>query len=152
TLLNVPEIVDGVMPYPNYLSEESTLSPRHRELLILRVAWLCGSDQLWATHAARARSAGLSDTEIKRIAQGPDAEGWDPFEATLLRLTDQSRRAAFPRLCSRRDGDRPEKLQPRWMFGGHAEGLFERKTGAGERAFLEKPPDQRDPVRHPARR
>lgn len=89
TLLNVPEIVDGVMPYTNYLAEESTLSPRHRELLILRAAWLCSSDPLWAAHAARARSAGLTDTEIKRVAQGPDAGGWDPFEATLLRLTDQ---------------------------------------------------------------
>jgi alkylhydroperoxidase family enzyme len=89
TLLNVPEIVDGVMPYTNYLAEESTLSPRHRELLILRVAWLCSSDPLWATHAARAKSAGLTGAEIKRVAQGPEAGGWDPFEATLLRLTDQ---------------------------------------------------------------
>jgi alkylhydroperoxidase family enzyme len=89
TLLNVPEIVDGVMPYTNYLSEESTLSARDRELLILRVAWLCNSDPLWATHAARARSAGLTSAEIKRVAQGPDTAGWDPFEATLLRLTDQ---------------------------------------------------------------
>jgi alkylhydroperoxidase family enzyme len=89
TLLNVPEIVDGVMPYTNYLAEESTLSPRHRELLILRVAWLCSSDPLWATHAARARGAGLTSAEIKRVAQGPEAGGWDPFEATLLRLTDQ---------------------------------------------------------------
>jgi len=89
TLLNVPEIVDGVMPYTNYLAEESTLSPRHRELLILRVAWLCSSDPLWATHAARAKDAGLNSAEIKKVAQGPEAAGWDPFEATLLRLTDQ---------------------------------------------------------------
>jgi len=89
TLLNVPEIVDGVMPYTNYLAEESTLSPRHRELLILRVAWLCASDSLWATHAARARSAGLTSAEIKNVAQGPETKGWDPFEATLLRLADQ---------------------------------------------------------------
>src|SRR5262245_26699965 len=28
TLLQLPELVDGVMPYTNYLSGESTLSPR----------------------------------------------------------------------------------------------------------------------------
>jgi 4-carboxymuconolactone decarboxylase len=89
TLLNVPDIVDGVMPYTNFLSDESTLSPRHRELLILRVAWLCANEPLWATHAARARSAGLTTAEIKNIARGPDAPGWDPFDATLLRLADQ---------------------------------------------------------------
>ncbi|MGE3507776.1 MAG: carboxymuconolactone decarboxylase family protein [Vicinamibacterales bacterium] len=89
TLLHSPDLVDGVMPYTLYLSNESTLSPRHRELLILRVAWLCGTPSMWATHGARARSAGFTAAEIRRIAQGPDASGWDPFEATLLRLADQ---------------------------------------------------------------
>jgi alkylhydroperoxidase family enzyme len=89
TLLHVPAMVDGVMPYTIYLSEESSLTPRHRELLILRTAWLCGNDALWSRHAARARAAGISAAEIRRIAEGPDAAGWNPFEATLLRLADQ---------------------------------------------------------------
>jgi alkylhydroperoxidase family enzyme len=89
TLLQLPELVDGVMPYTNYLSEESTLTPRHREILVLRAAWLAGSQPLWATHAASARKAGMSAADIRRVAQGPDASGWDPFDATLLRLADQ---------------------------------------------------------------
>jgi alkylhydroperoxidase family enzyme len=89
TLLHLPELVDGVMPYTRYLLEESSLSPRHRELLVLRAAWLLGSQPLWATHAVRAGTAGLSANEIRRVAQGPDTAGWDPFEATLLRLADQ---------------------------------------------------------------
>ncbi len=89
TLLNVPEIVEGALPVTIYLTEESTLSPRHRELLILRTAWLCGSQPLWAKHAARARGAGLSPDELRRIAQGPDAAGWAPFEKTLLQAADQ---------------------------------------------------------------
>lgn len=89
TLLNVPELAEAVMPYTVYLSEESSLSPRHRELLVLRVAWLCGNQPLWAAHVPRAKIAGLDAAAIRRIAQGPDAAGWDPFEATLLRLADQ---------------------------------------------------------------
>ena len=72
TLLNLPELVDGVMPYTNYLLNESSLPPRQRELLVLRAAWLLGNHPLWATHAAAARNAGLTATEIRRIAQGPD--------------------------------------------------------------------------------
>ena len=79
TMLHLPELVEGVMPFTIYLTEESSLSPRHRELLVLRVAWLCGNQPLWATHAARARKAGLTTSEIRRIAEGPDASGWDPF-------------------------------------------------------------------------
>ncbi len=89
TLLNVPTIVEGLMPFTVYLTDESTLSPRHRSLLILRAAWLCGNQPIWATNAARARDAGMADDEIRRIAEGPDAAGWDSFERTLLQLADQ---------------------------------------------------------------
>jgi alkylhydroperoxidase family enzyme len=89
TLLHVPEIVDGLMPFTIYLSEESSLSPRHRELLVLRTAWLCGSQVVWSSHAQRARTLGMTAGDIRRIAQGPDTPGWDTFEATLLRLADQ---------------------------------------------------------------
>lgn len=89
TLLRVPELAEGVMPYTTYLSAETSLSPRVRELLILRVAWLGGSQPLWAGHVPRARMYGLDDGAIRRIAEGPDAPGWDSFDATLLRLADQ---------------------------------------------------------------
>jgi alkylhydroperoxidase family enzyme len=85
----LPELVEGVMPLTAYLSDESLLSARHRELLILRAAWLCSNQPLWAGHAARAERAGMTKAEVRRVAQGPDAPGWDPFEATLLRLADQ---------------------------------------------------------------
>jgi 4-carboxymuconolactone decarboxylase len=89
TLLNLPDLFNGVMPYTNYLSAESSLLPRHRELLILRAAWLCASHALWANQAERARSAGLSTADLRRVAEGPDAKGWEPFDATLLQLADQ---------------------------------------------------------------
>ena len=89
TLLNVPEIVEGLMPFTVYLTEESTLSPRHRELLILRAAWLCGSQPLWATHAARAKDDGMTDAELRRVAEGASAAGWDPLERALLQFADQ---------------------------------------------------------------
>ena len=89
TLLNLPELVDAVMPYTNYLLNESSLSPRHRALLVLRTAWLLGNQPLWATEAKAARDAGMNASELRRIAQGPEASGWDPFDGTLLRLADE---------------------------------------------------------------
>lgn len=89
TLLNIPALVDGMMPFQNYISRESSLSPRHREILILRTGWLLNNEYVWSEHVPIARKAGLTADEIRRIAQGPDARGWDAFEATLLRLADQ---------------------------------------------------------------
>ncbi|MEP7308415.1 MAG: carboxymuconolactone decarboxylase family protein [Acidobacteriota bacterium] len=89
TLLHVPEMVEGLMPFNIYVSNESSLSARHRELLILRTAWLCGNQYVWSSHAAPARTAGLTAGDIRRIAQGAGAQGWEPFEATILRTADE---------------------------------------------------------------
>ncbi len=89
TLLHVPELVDAVMPFRVYITRETTIPPRHRELLILRTAWLTQNRHLWADHAPTARLVGLTADEVSRIAEGPAAPGWSPFEATLLRLADE---------------------------------------------------------------
>ena len=92
TLLRVPALADRVFPMLNYVSHDSTLSPRHRTMLILRAAWLTQNGNLWATHASRAAAAGLTDEEVLRVAQGPtspNAVGWNPFEEALIGLADQ---------------------------------------------------------------
>jgi 4-carboxymuconolactone decarboxylase len=89
TLLQVPALAEAVTPYTVYLSESSTVPARHRELVVLRTTWLCNNAVLWSNHAARARSAGVTPGEMRRIAEGPDAQGWSPFEAALLRTADE---------------------------------------------------------------
>jgi 4-carboxymuconolactone decarboxylase len=95
TLLRHPALIRGAMPFANYITRESTLPPRHRELLILRTAWLCRSEYLWSKHASRAAAAGLSAQDVARVSAGADAAGWDPFEAMLLRAADELHRASF---------------------------------------------------------
>jgi 4-carboxymuconolactone decarboxylase len=77
------------------MGETSTLPPRERELLILRIGWLCQSEYEWGQHVLFARAAGLSDTEIVRIKEGADAVGWAPFDANLLRAVDELHKDAF---------------------------------------------------------
>ncbi len=92
TLMRVPALADRVFPVLNYVSNDSTLSPRHRTLLILRAAWLTQNANLWATHASRAAAAGLTPEEVLRVAQGPisaNSVGWGPFEEALIGLADQ---------------------------------------------------------------
>jgi alkylhydroperoxidase family enzyme len=71
-----------------YIRTRSTLSPRVREMLILRIGYLCESAYEWAAHARAGRAAGLSDDEIRRIAAGPGA-GWSPDDAAILRAVDE---------------------------------------------------------------
>jgi alkylhydroperoxidase family enzyme len=89
TYLNHPLLAEHILPFEHYVSNDSGLPPRHRSLLILRTAWLTRSEYLWAHRAVGARRAGVSSDELQRIARGPDAQGWDPFEATVLRAADE---------------------------------------------------------------
>jgi alkylhydroperoxidase family enzyme len=67
----------------------STLSPRQRELLVLRVATVRESAYEWAQHAVLAGDTGLSAEEIVRIAEGPDAAGWAPLDRAMLAAVDE---------------------------------------------------------------
>jgi alkylhydroperoxidase family enzyme len=89
TLAHHPELLKGIMPFAAYIAGESGLAPRHRELLALRTAWLCRAAYVWAQHAVIAQGVGLSPRELRRVAEGPDAKGWEPFESTLLRAADE---------------------------------------------------------------
>ena len=89
SFLNHPELVKGVMPFEQYILHGTALTPRQLELLILRTAWLSRNDYLWNRHATSGQQAGVTRDELARIARGPDAPGWDSFEATLLRAADE---------------------------------------------------------------
>ena len=88
TLARVPALADRVLPFTHYVADDSTLSPRHRAILILRTAWLTQNASIWAAHASRAAESGLTADEVLRIAEGPGDE-WDEFEALLVGLADQ---------------------------------------------------------------
>ncbi len=78
-----------------YINRESTLPPRDREILILRIGWHCQAEYEFGWHSLIGKSVGLTDVEIKRITEGPKAPGWEPFDATLLQATDELYYDAF---------------------------------------------------------
>jgi alkylhydroperoxidase family enzyme len=93
TCLRNVELCRNWMTFTNYiLSDKSSITTRDRELLILRTGYLCRSDYEWAQHAALGLRIGLTQEELVRITRGPDAAGWSPADATLLRAADELHR------------------------------------------------------------
>ena len=70
-------------------SDDSTLEPRQRELLILRVAWRTKSGYEWGQHARMGRDAGLSEEQLRAVTEGPAAVAWTPLERALLTAVDE---------------------------------------------------------------
>jgi len=73
----------------------STLPDIDREILILRIAWLCYAEYEWAQHVRFGKFVGLTEDEINRIIEGPDVEGWDSFDTTLIRSVDELYKDTF---------------------------------------------------------
>ena len=88
TLVRHPGLFRRWMPFGGKLLA-GKLPARDRELLILRTGWNCDAPYEWAQHVRIARRAGVTDEEIERVKADPDAPGWDPFDATLLRAADE---------------------------------------------------------------
>jgi 4-carboxymuconolactone decarboxylase len=89
TLVRHPRLFQRFLPFGLYILQESTLPPRDRELLILRIAWLCRTEYEWPHHSNNGKQAGLKNRDILRITKGPNAKGWTAFETPLLEAVDE---------------------------------------------------------------
>ena len=89
TLANHPTLFRKWLVFANYILVKSTLDPRTRELAVLRVGWRCEAPYEWGQHVVVGRAVGLTDDDVRRVAAGPDADGWTVAEAAALRATDE---------------------------------------------------------------
>ncbi|HEV7523377.1 MAG TPA: carboxymuconolactone decarboxylase family protein [Acidimicrobiia bacterium] len=89
TFAHHPKLMKRWLVFGNHVLAKSTLPARDREVLILRTGWNCRAPYEWAQHVAIARSIGVTDAEIARIADGPEVEGWSEADALLLRAADE---------------------------------------------------------------
>ncbi len=89
TLANHPKLMKRWLVFGNHVLAKSTLGAREREIVILRIGWLCRAEYEWAQHVVIGRASGITDEELERIADGPDAEGWSERDRLLLRAADE---------------------------------------------------------------
>lgn len=95
TLAHHPKLMKRWLVFGNHILGKNSMSPREREIVILRIGWLCRAGYEWGQHVQIGRECGLSDDEIERIADGPDAPGWSDLERVLMRATDELHADAF---------------------------------------------------------
>lgn len=78
----------GWLHFAGRLMPGGVLPRRETELVILRVAHLCGSAYELEHHTRLGRAAGLDEAYLRRVAGGPGADGWTARERALLHAVD----------------------------------------------------------------
>ncbi|MFK4105226.1 carboxymuconolactone decarboxylase family protein [Streptomyces sp. NPDC019531] len=86
TLARHPDLAELFLPFSTFMLFRSSLPPRIREQVTLRVARRRDCAYEWAHHVKLAREAGLSDAEIEAAAGGKAA---DPVESLVLSAVDE---------------------------------------------------------------
>lgn len=84
-----PELSKAFFTFNGHLLSATSLTPRQREMLILRTAVLRQSEYEWAQHVVIAGDVGISRDEVAQIAWGPDSALWSEADAALLRTADE---------------------------------------------------------------
>ena len=88
TLVRHPGLFRKWLPFGGKLLA-GKIPARERELLILRTGWHTRAPYEWHQHVRIALAAGVTEDEIERVKAGPDADGWSPLDALLLRAADE---------------------------------------------------------------
>lgn len=94
TLAHHPELTRAFNTFNGHILFASTLSPRQRELLVLRVAAVRDAAYEWRQHVVLASDAGITPEEVDRIAEGPDAPGWSGVDRAMVSAVDELLRDA----------------------------------------------------------
>ena len=94
TLAHHPELTRAFNTFNGHILFASTLSPRQRELLVLRVAAVRDAAYEWRQHVVLASDAGITAEEVDRIAEGPDAPGWSQVDRAMVSAVDELLRDA----------------------------------------------------------
>jgi alkylhydroperoxidase family enzyme len=68
---------------------QGQVSPRERELAVLRIAWLMRAPYEWGEHVNIGKRYGLATEEIERVIHGSSAPGWSKHEAAILSAVEQ---------------------------------------------------------------
>ncbi len=90
TMMHHPDLLRRWMPFFSHCLHKCELTPRDREIVILRIGRLCGAGYEWAQHRPIGMERGLSAADIAAIADGTLQDG-----ALLVEAVDQLHRTSM---------------------------------------------------------
>jgi 4-carboxymuconolactone decarboxylase len=93
TLVRHPKLTRAFLRFNNHLLFSSTLSPRLRELVVLRVAHVTNCAYEWEHHVRMGKEEGLTDEVIEGIQRGEAADELD--RAVLLAVDELQDKASI---------------------------------------------------------
>lgn len=87
-LLHSPPVAEGWLAFFTAVRQKGTLSGRHRELAIMRIAVINGADYEFTQHVPFALAEGLTQAQLESLRAGGDPEGLTEADRAVLAYAD----------------------------------------------------------------
>lgn len=88
TLAHNRLVSKGIAELSGKLLFEGSVSPRQREMVILRMGWNCQAEYEFGQHQLFGKEAGLTDVEIEALTRPLGTHPWEDADRALLQMTD----------------------------------------------------------------
>lgn len=89
TLSNNPTMAEGVFTQLTTLLLKNTFETRLRELAIMRIGWVTGSEYEWTQHWRVATTAGVPEDDILAVRDWQASDRLTPADRAILQATDE---------------------------------------------------------------
>lgn len=89
SMLHSPAAAAAFYHFLKVLAYENQLNPRYRELMILRLAWRCGSEYMFGQHMRLSRELKLTETEILGVRDPGKCVDYGELDQVVIRLADE---------------------------------------------------------------
>jgi alkylhydroperoxidase family enzyme len=84
-----PQMALALLEFGRKVKQAKEITPRLREIVIMRVAWLTRTDYVWGPHQRDMLNLGMGEAHVQGAKIGAEAPIWSEAERVALRATDQ---------------------------------------------------------------
>ena len=89
TMARTPGLYRCQLELGKELVLHGTLPARERELVILRVGWLCRAPFEWGEHVQFGKACGVTDAEVERVTRGSADPEWGAHDRAILAAVEE---------------------------------------------------------------
>lgn len=96
-MANHPALCSAWMGFSTHLlfDDSNTLPPPEREMVILRIGWLCQSGYEFGQHILLSQKAGVTKEQVVAVSEGPNDPLWDDHMRAVMTAVDELHNDAF---------------------------------------------------------
>jgi alkylhydroperoxidase family enzyme len=87
-MINYPEFLKALSPFAKRAIDDTSLPPRVWQLACMRTVWLCDSEYLWSQHRKACLKLGVTDRDLRGVAEGPGSPLLQGFDRVVVSTVD----------------------------------------------------------------